>query len=269
MNEEFVTADGKKTKAQGVADVINRSLQTLVAKCTKSTGIHDYYYIGIIGYSGQGVGSVLTEGPFANKDLVPISLIGNYPTRVERRAKRIPDGKGGFIEKQVTAPVWVEPKHGGVTPMCEAFRQAHRIVSRFLLEHPTCFPPIVINITDGEATDGDPRVEGSTLMSLASKDGNILLFNLHISSFGKDPIQFPDDPSALPDDYAKELFTISSPLTTYMVKVLNDEGRIVSPRSRGFSFNADFHALLRFIDIGTRPKDLGESREELNKIFPS
>lgn len=271
MNEEFVTSDGRRTKAEAVADVINRSLQTLVAKCTKSSGIFDYYYVGVIGYSGLGVKSALSGGPLEGKDIVPISLIGNYPARVERKIKKIPDGKGGFLEKKMSSPVWVEPAYSGVTPMCEAFRQAHRIVQKFLTEHPTCFPPIIINITDGEASDGDPREVGRKLMELTSSDGNVLLFNLHISSFSKNTIQFPNSADELPrdDDYAKELFSISSPLTSYMIKVISDEGGTVRPQARGFAFNADFGSLLKFVEIGTRPKDLGVVSQELNQLFPS
>jgi len=206
---------------------------------------------------------------FAGKDIVPISLVGNYPARIEARIKKIPDGKGGFIEKKMNAPVWIEPAFGGVTPMCGALRKAHDVIHQFILQNPNCFPPIVINITDGEASDGNPREPGQKLMSLKSSDGNALLFNLHISSFSNRTIQFPSNPHELPDDYAKELFNMSSPLTSYMMKVISDEGGTVGPGSRGFSFNADFNALLKFIEIGTRPKNLGSVRDELNQLFPS
>ena len=51
--------------------------------------------------------------------------------------------------------MWLEPKAAGKTPMCEAFQAAHEVIGGFVAEHPACFPPIVINITDGMATDGD------------------------------------------------------------------------------------------------------------------
>lgn len=54
-----------------------------------------------------------------------------------------------------------------------------------------------------------------------------------------------------------------------MVKVLSDEGGAVLPQARGFSFNADFGSLLKFVEIGTRPKDLGVVSQELNQLFPS
>lgn len=269
MSQGFKTGDGEVSKAQAVAEVLNRSLSTLVTKCTKSTGINDYFHVGVIGYGGAGVASALTHDPFLNKDLAPISLIGNYPRRIEKRFKKIPDGKGGFIDRKLNSPVWVEPAFSGLTPMCGAFKKAYEILSRFLIEHPYSFPPIVINITDGEASDGDFRVYGQRLMQLANDDGNVLLFNLHISSASSQPIQFPSSPDVLPDDYSKDLFSISSPLTSYMVKVISDEGGSVTPQSRGFSFNADFNFLIKFMDIGTRPKDLGASRDELNQLFQS
>jgi len=54
-----------------------------------------------------------------------------------------------------------------------------------------------------------------------------------------------------------------------MMKVVSDEGGIVLPQARGFAYNADFGSLLKFVEIGTRPKDLGIVSQELNQLFPS
>jgi hypothetical protein len=40
------TAQGR-TKAQGVADAINRLLYSLVLRCAKDDGVRDYYHIGV------------------------------------------------------------------------------------------------------------------------------------------------------------------------------------------------------------------------------
>ena len=42
-----------KTKAQGVAEAINRLFQTLVSRVHKGAYILDRYYIGAIGYGGD------------------------------------------------------------------------------------------------------------------------------------------------------------------------------------------------------------------------
>ena len=41
--------------------------------------------------------------------------------------------------------------------MCAALNQARQVLSDFISRSPRCFPPIVLNITDGEATDGNPE----------------------------------------------------------------------------------------------------------------
>lgn len=253
MREPFYTSFGEQTKANAVAEVINKSLQTLVSKCTKSEGINDYYHIGVLGYCGTEVKPVL-GGPLKDKEIVPISVLGNYPARIEKRTKIVKDARGGTVERKVNVPVWIDPVSGGGTPMCAAFARTHVILSLFLLQHPKCFPPIVIHITDGESSDGNPVENGKKLTSLKSEDGNVLLFNLHISSASPKTFEYPDSADGLPDELARELFSISSPLSSYMIKVLNDEGVACQQGARGFVFNANFQALLRFINIGTRPQ---------------
>jgi hypothetical protein len=247
-------ADRSQRKAHGVADAINRLLQNLVLKCAKEEGVRDYYYIGVIGY-GENVGPAFS-GALAGKALVPISEVADSPARVETRTKKVSDGAGGVVEQQVRFPVWFDPQANGGTPMCEALEAAARILQGWLSQHPDCFPPIVINITDGEATDGDPSIGADVITSLRSNDGQVLLFNLHLSSHSASPINFPDSEDGLPDDYARLLFRISSPLPAYMQSIARQEGYKVSEYSRGFVFNADMVAVINFLDIGTRPSGL-------------
>lgn len=255
MADAFGGAGTSKTKATGLADVINRLLQNLVIKCAKSEGIRDYYYVGVIGYGGKGVGPAF-GGALAGKELVPISEIGNNPVRVEQRTKKVEDGVGGIIEQTVKFPIWFDPVSDGGTPMCAALHRATNILVKWLTTHPNCFPPIVINISDGESTDGDPYQPAYDLMTLTSTDGEILLFNLHLSSSNHRPIEFPDGDDALPDQHSKLLFNMSSCLPEYMRKMVSQEGMGVSLTTRGFVFNADLVSVIRFLDIGTRPSNL-------------
>ena len=95
-----------------------------------------------------------------------------------------------------------------------------------------------------------------SIKALATNDGNVMIFNIHISSNQSASIEFPDDEDRLGDQYAKFLFRLSSPLPSYMQAIARQEGLPVSEMSRGFAFNADMVALIRFIDIGTRPSNL-------------
>jgi hypothetical protein len=233
-----------------VADAINRLLQTLVFRCAKGDAILDRYYIGVIGYGDQ-VGSAL-DGPLAGQGLVPVSAIGNHPVRIETRNRKVDDGAGGLVEQVVKFPIWFEPVARGGTPMCEALKLAEETVTDFVRRSPGCFPPIVINITDGHATDGEPEPLAARVREVASRDGAVLLFNLHISSLHEKAIQFPNREDQLPDDYARLLFRMSSPLPPEMLKQAQSTGLRAAEGARGFVFNADLVSVIQFLDIGTR-----------------
>ncbi len=244
-------SETNKTKAEGLADAINRLVQTLVYRCARGEYILDRYHIGVIGYGAEiGLGF---PGELSGGVLQPVSAIGNHPMRIEQRVQRMDDGAGGLLEQVVKFPVWFEPLAAGKTPMCTALRAACDVMRDFIAQYPSCFPPIVVNITDGMATDGDPLQSAGELWNLASHDGNVLLFNVHISERGSAPVLFPVDETYLPDDFARMLFRMSSPLPSAMLHQSRvEEEAEVADGARGFAFNADMVSVIRFLDIGTR-----------------
>ena len=243
-------AGTSKTKADAVADAINKLLQTLILRCAKSEGIRDYFHVGVIGYGDQAAPALreTLTGPL----IVPIRQLADHPLRIEQRTKQEDDGAGGIVSKTVKFPVWFDAKAEGLTLMCKAFELAWNCVNDFLVRTPGCFPPTIINITDGEATDGDPEPYAQMLRQLASEDGNALVFNVHLSSREGQPIVFADRPSDLPDDYARLLFRMSSSLPPQMLAAARREGYRVTESTRGFVFNANIVSLIKFLDIGTR-----------------
>jgi hypothetical protein len=247
---EAFGAQPEKTKAAGVADALNRLLQNLILKCARAEGVRDFFHVGLVSYGGR-VQSAF-GGALAGKNIVPISQIADNPLRVEVRKRKVEDGAGGLVEEEFKFPVWFEARPTGRTPMCEALRAAKEGLQVFLGIQPNCYPPIVINITDGHPTDGDPRDAAAELRALTSTDGNVLLFNAHISDKVNRPVEFPENESGLPDDYARLLFRMSSELPPKLLDAAKGAGLAVSPHSRGFVFNADLVAVIRFLDIGTR-----------------
>ncbi|MEU5694460.1 vWA domain-containing protein [Actinosynnema sp. NPDC020468] len=241
-------------KADVVADAINRLLTELSVKCAKEEGVRDYFHVAVIGY-GHAVGSAYT-GALSGRDLVPLSEVADKPARVEERLKKVPDGAGGLVETTTSFPVWVDPVSNGATPMCRALAYADSLVSQWLVEHPAGFPPIVLNLTDGESTDGDPASAASAIATQVSTDGAALLFNLHVSAAGASPTTFPDSDAALPDAYSRTLFDMSSPLPPHMRSYALQQGFKVGDATRGFVYNADIASVVQFLDIGTRATDL-------------
>lgn len=254
MQDPITVGDAPKRKADAVADALNRLLFELSLKCAKEEGVRDYFQVAVLGY-GARVGSAF-GGELSGRELVPLSQVADNPLRVEQRAKKVPDGAGGLVETTARFPVWVDPVAGGGTPMREALGKAAALVEHWVGERPGSFPPIVINLTDGESTDGDPAEPAARLRSLATADGPVLVFNLHVSAGQAAPIVFPARADDLPDDFARLLFGMSSPLPPHMLGYAKTQGIAVSEDSRGFVFNADITSVVQFLDIGTRATDL-------------
>jgi hypothetical protein len=124
--------------------------------------------------------------------------------------------------------------------------------SEGIRDYPNCYPPLVINITDGMSTDGDPLPAAMALQELASSDGNVLLFNAHVSAHRGQPIEFPASDSSLADHFARLLFSMSSPLPPRLLEAARSDGFTVATGARGFVFNADLVSVIRFLDVGTR-----------------
>lgn len=257
MSGQFGGQTSGISKANGVADAINRMLSNLVIRCSQGETVRDYFHISILGYGAQsGQVAPALIGALAGKEVVTISEIGNSPARIEDRILKQPDGAGGVIDMPVKFPIWFEPVSGSDTPMAKAISEAHRIVKNWIAQHKDAFPPIIINLTDGESTDSDPLSPAKDLTSLETSDGNVLLFNCHISSVVSAPILFPESDSSVPDKYGKKMFEMSSPLTASMINFGKTQGFVIGDSSRGFVFQADLVDVIRFLDIGTRPVEL-------------
>jgi len=253
MEDPWAGSDGGQSKADALATIINRLFTEIVIKCSKDEGVRHYFDIGVLGY-GNDVRPALGGG-LAGRVFVPVSEIADMPIWVEDRAQKVSDGAGGLVEQTVKFPVWFEPQAKGGTPMSEAFTQAREALVGWIAQHPDAFPPIVFNVTDGEATDGDPSRAAEGVRALETSDGNALLFNIHLSSH-RGKVEFPDSEQGLADDFARRLFRMSSGLPPYLQREAQAEGYQVSEGTRGFVFNADLAAVIQFLDIGTRPANL-------------
>jgi len=240
--------DTGRTKAEAVADVINGTLYELVLRCIKrpEEPPQPYFAVAVLGYGTDAagasrVGSLLRQ---SESDLWWTPDLASNPLRVDRRP-----GPGGLIE--VLSPVWIEPGSSGGTPMCSALDRAGALAHAWVQSYPTAFPPVVINLSDGEATDGDPRVWASRLRSLRTDDGGVLLFNLALSSTAGTTVLFPSSPPRVDDRLASTLFEMSSLLPETMLEAAGTTGTPVTAGARGFGFNADFRGIVTFLNVGT------------------
>lgn len=242
------------TKAQMLSDVMNRLFSELILKCAKSEGTRNYFDVGVIGYDTTiGIINPFT-GDLANEWLNQISLFETNPLRVEERKKKIPDGAGGILETTVKFPVWFDPIAKGGTPMCSALDTGYQVLDYWCATHPNAYPPLFVHITDGQSTDGDPEEFAQKIQQISTNDGNVLVFNIHLSSKGGKEVLLPPSAYGLPDSYAEKLFRMSSHLPSNMVAMAKrEEIENVSSESRCFAYNIkNLATLVALLDIGTR-----------------
>lgn len=242
-------AGREQSKAEFVADALNLTLGNLALACAREEGVRDYVHVAILGY-GADVASSLPGGAERRS----ISALADAPLRLERRRTLLPDGAGGVAEREIELPIWVEPAADGLTPMVEALGRAAAICEQWVREFPRSFPPTVINLTDGGATDGDPVGAAELLRKVESDDGATLLINVHVSEAGGERLLFPvsaDELHQVDDPLADQLFEMSSQLPPILVEQGASSGLSLRSGARGMTYLADASDVVRTLNLGT------------------
>ena len=243
MEDPYGSSGEKKKDLASLA--VNRVINEIVEASSDGESIKDRCFIAVIGYGKKDTGVDLLLG-----DL--ISVIAENPIRVESIKKKISDGAGGLVEIDEDFPVWVESVAEWGTPMDLAFARAYQLAEDWCQEKPDSFPPLVINISDGEPNDmSRARVEAEKLINLSNNDGKVLLLNAHIADGLKDAIKLPSDGSILNDKLAKFLFDISSELPDILVSEAQKAGFNAIDGAKGMVYNADAEVLIRLLNFGS------------------
>lgn len=242
MNDPIAGSD--TPRAIVLAEVVNNAIYELILRSVKDPreGPRHYYDIGIIGYSDEAHADLAPR--FDGRALVPSDELARNPVRVE--SVRMGD-------RVVKRPVWAEPIADGWTSTCKALDLAGSLAFQWVNDpaHQHSFPPVVVHVTDGESTDGDPLEWAARLRSLRTTDGNLLLFNVSVGGGSPNSLLFPHSPAQLPDPFAQRLFAMSSELPQFMLTTAARQGIQTAPGARGLAYNADLSALVTALQVGT------------------
>ena len=256
MSEEIRFRGRTATKAEAMAAVTNDLLFERVERARRDDGVRDYYDIAVIGYSGDDeIRPLLPEG----RRMMAVSELAalETPVRTETVEHRLPDGT--IALREIPSPAWIEPHAAGRTPMYQALAEVRDLVAEWCARtaNAESFPPVVFNITDGEATDCDAeelRAVAEQIRSLGTADGNALLINIHIAAdeSGR-TVFFPtEEEAAYPNRYARLLYDCSSPMPALFDAAIREaKGPGALPPFRGMSFNASAAELIAMLNIGS------------------
>ena len=258
MSEAFGgdQTDAGETKAEALARVCNETILMLAEQCRDQLGYKPRVDISIIGYGlgidGKAVKNILPS----SDDFVSVAELVHNPLRTEERPVKHPITKNPIPGETEAYKIWVEANAQGWTPICKAIKTIDPMIEKWVMQHPESFPPIVVHITDGHSTDGDPRPSAYNLMRHATNDGGVLFFNCHLSTEQRGTEKYPvsKSTSVFPNDQlADVLFDMSSPLTNEM-RTFAQAKNIKNPcpdGSRGFVFNGSIQDLGELISVGS------------------
>ena len=246
MSEELLFQGRRTTKAEAVAAITNNLLFELIERARRNDGVRDYYDIAVLSYGGDDrVESLFAAG----REWLPVSELAasGVPVGTATVEFRLPDGRSSL--RETPAPQWIAPRAAGQTPMYEALLTARDLVSGWVVrpENADSFPPVVFNITDGEATDGD--------------DEDLLTVCNQIKQLGATdrpgdavrPVLFPSaDEARYPSRYASLLYACSSEMPALFDPAIRAaKGPGALPPFRGMSYNASTAELISILNIGS------------------
>jgi len=87
MEDPLASPSAGRSKAEEVADAINRLLREVTIRCAKQGGVQHLFDVGVVGY-GESVRPAFA-GRLAGRELVPIGEVSVEPLRIEQRRKRV------------------------------------------------------------------------------------------------------------------------------------------------------------------------------------
>lgn len=264
--QNYTTLYGEEMPmAEAVARIVNHQLNELVLRCIKGSETRDYYDIAIIGYGEKAYSG--WKGELEGRDFVKPSELKEHPYKKITTKKETRTRKGVKVV-EVEEVQWIEAEATeGWTRVHCAFEKAKGLLNEWMEKHheKDCYPPTIINITDGEfngATKEYVLQQANELKSMFTNDGNVILFNIHISAneavcvscpASKDEVSF--------SSLATTMYEMSSLLPMRYSDRIADLRGDGTPNNRytAMSINADMSTLIQLMDIGT-PTNISQNK---------
>lgn len=237
------------TKAARASLAVNQIIHELVLACRSGKKIRDRCHICVIGYQGVFNGRPIIESVVDGM----ISEV-NGLAEIKRIKEFMLDDTGRRVEVELEMPIWLTPQAKGWTPMHSAFESAVKVAKQWITKWSNGFPPVVINVTDGAPNFLEETQRcAKQLMALHTTDGNVLLFNVHISSDNHSEIILPHSRDQVAGDRTAELlFDISSVLPeTFFEAAKNDYGLVPQVGARCFVYHAAETLMVKLLEFGS------------------
>lgn len=245
------------TLSEAVARIVNSQINELVERCVKNNETRHYFDIAVIGYGQEAYSA--WNGALEGSDFVTPEEIRNNPFMKKTVKEEVRTRKGIAI-KEVEKKQWMTARHDGSwTHMDKAFKRAEGLLENWMKQHhdKDCYPPTIINITDGEyngASHDEMQQLANQLKSMFTNDGNVLLFNIHVVPGHTESVVFPASLGELNGNgYGEKLYNMASLLplnyNEQMRAIFGDKQADI--RYHAMGVNTGMERLVKMMKIGT------------------
>lgn len=261
-----------RTVAKTVKHLCDKILYQILKDHTLGEKIKPRTELAVIGYGS----SIRSAMPKIGIEEFPFSVSKLPDTYIKRND--LSDNSNEKITEHEPPPLeWVEDVSNGGTAMLGAFIKTKEIIEKWIPDHRNSFPPVVINITDGFASDDINLLErlkqwsesdeninlgdlatldivsmSKQIQKLATNDGNVLFCNAHLSIGGEKEILYPISTKGIDNPIADLTFEMSSRIPDNLVQLGIKKNLPVQSGSRFLLFNAQsVKSILDFIEFGS------------------
>ena len=281
MGEPLAEKEGVVYTIAKIAKILTDTfLYESIRRCQRGNVFKPYIDFAIIGY-GVGVHSALPKIPL---EQFPFSITKLADAYIAKNDSNTDDNS--MIPKPKLE--WTEERADGqMTPTLAAFTKAREIIEKWLPDHQTSFPPIVINISDGAPNDdpvfnqmcqeaaeqGIPRLgdlsqtglitQSKAIQGMGTEDGKCLVGSIQLDPSDAHSLQYPSsivDETGNIDTLARLMFEMSSVIPDslrewYNHKYANLKSVIdLEPGARFYTLNADFDSDFYFKTGGSEAR---------------
>ena len=249
------------TKSELVSIVTGQLIDELIMRSHRDNTYRHYYDIAIVGYSGNSVYPLIGE----ELAFYPITTLATSKVRRKQYTFTQRTLSRGLNLVCEYISIWVEPRNEGDTPMYKMINCVTELVEEWCNkeENVDSFPPLVFNITDGEASDADYdmlRGAAARLKATGTRDGNTLFINCHLSTNTLHAsVLFPnlrEVPISIRQAYL--MMDMSSLMPEqFNAYILECRATFSEPPYVAMSYNASIAELVAMLNIGTRSLVMG------------
>ncbi len=250
----------KMSKAEGLADAVNEFISALFAIPSAATRSRITIMLVSLGTAATGGTTLLSRMLSAATLPYPLATSSQLADNVVvvSKQREIMTRTGNQELRSVDYRTWISAESEGGTPMAPALLHARDVVSEWASKHRDSVPPIVINVTDGEANVGGDPTGRHVKCECGNRPRPGIALQRSLSSVSARPVLLPGPQGALPDDFARTLYEMSSELPEAWASRARqlwaeEHGLQIESGAPLFAFNCLIYMLAAIFKSGTPP----------------